>query len=40
MTGQTCTVSVTPHRVYDPGAPGYDAEGSDPDNGVAASFSF
>lgn len=40
MSGQTCTVSVQPHRVYDPGAPGFDAQGSDPDNGLAASFTF
>ncbi|MFN2550027.1 MAG: hypothetical protein ABR567_21590 [Myxococcales bacterium] len=40
MAGQSCTVSVKPHRVYDPGAPGFDAEGSDPDNGLAGSFSF
>jgi hypothetical protein len=37
---QSCTVTATPHRQYDPGAPGIDADGSDPDTGFGAAFSF
>jgi hypothetical protein len=40
MTGQHCTVTVQPHRSYDPGAPGFDPNGSDPDDGLAVDFSF
>ena len=37
LTGTgTCPVTATPSRTYDPGAPGYDASGSDPDDGVLA----
>ena len=28
------------HRLYDPGAPGYEAEGSNPDVGVGATFGY
>src|SRR5205085_1290890 len=37
---QTCTINAMPHRSYDPGAPGFEPGGSDPDVGLARSFSF
>jgi hypothetical protein len=36
----TCTVTARPHRGYDPGAPGFEPEGADPDPALSRSFSF
>ena len=33
----SCPILATPARTYDPGAPNFDASGSDPDNGVGIS---
>ncbi|HUJ28803.1 MAG TPA: hypothetical protein VLW85_22435 [Myxococcales bacterium] len=40
MVGQTCTVTVTPSRCNDPGAPGYDPSCEGTDNGVVGVFTF
>jgi hypothetical protein len=40
MVGQTCTVTVTPNRCNDPGAPGYDAQCEGADTGLAVVFTF
>lgn len=40
MSGQSCTITAIPRRTYDPGAPNYQATGSDPDNGLAGLFAF
>jgi len=39
-TGQSCSISALPSRQYDPGAPGYDPQGSNPDSALSATFSF
>jgi hypothetical protein len=40
LSAQTCTVTATPHRCNDPGAPGYDAQCEGTDNGLVGGFSF
>lgn len=39
-TGQTCTFSASPQRAYDPGAPGFPAQGTNPDATSVAGESF
>ena len=39
-TTDSCDIGAGPQRAYDPGAPGYDPQGSDPDAALVANFSF
>ncbi|HZX97490.1 MAG TPA: hypothetical protein VFE90_23440 [Myxococcales bacterium] len=38
--GDSCTISARPHRVYDPGAPGLDPQGIDPDPLLSTTLVF
>lgn len=38
--GKTCTLGAQTHRAWDPGAPGFDAAGADPDVGIGLRVSF
>jgi hypothetical protein len=40
VTKDSCTITAAPRRAYDPGAPGYPAEGVDPDAALVYNFSF